>query len=41
MHKYSYIPAIPPKPSKAIEVLIVVTAILVFASWGAMLAYYG
>jgi hypothetical protein len=41
MHRHNYTPAQAPKPSKAIEALIVVATLLVFALWGAMLAYYG
>ena len=45
MHRHNYTPAQAPseayKPSKVIEALIVVSTLLVFALWGAMLAYYG
>ena len=37
-HTYTYRPA---PLSKAKEILIVVATLLVFASWGAMLAFYG
>jgi hypothetical protein len=40
MNKYTY--TYKPAPlSKAKEVAIVVATILVFASWGVMLAFYG